>query len=131
MKRLFSLLFFALSYFAVQAQTYDYLIFQSTDGEQSVKAMGAVITFSGDNMVVTGTDATLTLPLSNLQKFFFAATPSGVEAVDSEQESEMVVYTVSGQFVGCFTDSRAVTNELPKGIYVVRSSGETHKMMVK
>lgn len=131
MKRILLSMLCAFGCFAAQAQSYDYLIFLTTSGEQSVKAIGTVITFTDGNINVKATDAEFTLPLADLQKFFFSTEASAIELIGEEQHSDIMVYTVSGQFIGRFVDQRTVETQLPKGIYVTKGNGETKKMMVK
>ena len=130
MNRILLLFLCALGSVCAHADNYDYLVFQTVDGEQSVTAVGTVITFSGDNMVVNSQGEEVLLPLANLQQFFFSALPAGIDSVSAET-AEVTVYTVSGQFVGRFADARAMETALPKGLYVAKGNGETRKLMVK
>lgn len=131
MKRLVLSMLCVLGCFAAQAQSYDYLTFVTNNGEQSVKALGTVITFTDGNINVKAGDTEFSLPLADVQKFFFATEASAIDTINADTTTGVLVYTVSGQFMGRFTDQRAVEAQLPKGIYVTKGNGETKKVMVK
>lgn len=130
MKRFILSVICVMSFFGMQAQSYDYLTFQTSDGEQSVAALGTVITFSNGNMVVKNGQEEYTIALSNLNKFYFSDSASGIQEMEKSSEP-VVVYTVSGQLIGRFSDANTAKANLPRGIYVTKGKNESNKMMVE
>lgn len=131
MRRFVLSLFCMMGIAGMQAQSYDYLTFQSNAGEVSVKALGTVITFSDGNMLVKNGDEELTFALGELQKFYFSDTAAGIESVVDNDGSAVSVFSVSGQFVGRFADSKSAASQLSKGIYVVKGKDNSKKLLVE
>lgn len=119
-----------MSFLGIKAQTYDFLTFQSTTGEKSVKAIGTVITFEDGIMKVKNLEEEYSLSLSQLQKIYFSDTPASVENISVGEDNSFSVYAISGQFVGIYS-KLAEIEKLPKGIYVVKGTDTTSKITVR
>ncbi len=128
------LLFFAVG---VKAQTYKYLTFTNTDGEEtSIAALGTVITFDGTNVIAKTTDSeTYTFSLATLHTMRFAETATAIAqaTLSASQNSPVEVYDTTGRLV---LRQRANATEklsevLPQGIYIIRTGGKTQKRIVR
>lgn len=110
---------------------YNYLTFENTDGRQvSLTADGLKMTFADGNLVAKSTEGTMTFPVADLAKMFFAET-SGVKDVKAEEATGVAVYNLSGIKLGDFRDAASAQNALQKGIYVVKKGNSTYKVTVK
>ena len=131
MKRVVLSLLFVMGVMGLQAQSYEFLTFQSTTGDKSVKALGTVITFADGQMNVKNADEEFSLTLSELSKFFFSDTSAAIENISDGTDTAVSVYTVSGQFIGIFADEASANAQLPKGIYVMKGKNNSKKLMVE
>lgn len=136
MKREFILLMLLLAIGMGQtyADDYTFLTFTKADGtSQSFEAQGLTITFSGTQATIIGTHGTATLPLETVTKMFFSSTdtPTGINDLQDDAQSSVALYTLSGMYVGTFSDTQAATAGQPAGCYVVRQGKNTHKILVR
>jgi len=125
-----NLLFFILMccFGTVQATTYNYLTFVTTDGTAtSLSASGLSLTYS--NGVLTASDGT-TFTVSELAKMYFSET-SGVKEVTTEQDGQMQLFTTSGAYIGTFSSKDEALNGQRPGIYLLKGNGKTIKVAVK
>jgi len=117
---------------AAQADDYNYLTVQQSDGtEQSFTASGLTITFSGTQMQVTQSGSTTAFTLADLNKMYFAESATGIESIESENadgQGATQVYDLQGRRVN---NQQLQNGQQPKGIYVVKSKGTTQKVTVK
>ncbi len=116
---------------ASRADTYKYLVFSTTAGEDiAMTAEGMKITFSDGNLVADNGTETRTMALSELSHFCFSDTTTGISAATAERTAEAAeVYNVSGQRVG--TVCGGGTLSLPRGTYILKSGDGTKKLVVK
>ena len=88
-KLLFAALMLAGSVQGVHAEeafAYPYLTFQTTDGtQQSVAAESLEITIEGSELVAQNATSGVRILLTQLEKMYFTANPSGIEAVEVAQ----------------------------------------------
>ena len=71
---------------AEEAFAYPYLTFQTTDGtQQSVAAESLEITIEGSELVAQNATSGVRILLTQLEKMYFTANPSGIEAVEVAQ----------------------------------------------
>jgi len=117
---------------SMQAADYQYLVFTKSDGTlQAVTASNLTFNISDGTMtVVSGTETVATLTLSELTKMEFSTEdPTGIsEIYDSvATDSAALIYDTHGRLVatGLWTDAQS---RLPRGIYIVKSSGKTVKL---
>ena len=108
----------------VQADDYAYLTFETTDGAKaSVAVSSLTLTISGSTL----TAGSQTFTLSNLSKMYFSAsdeTATGIEEITAATLDEAAeIYDLQGHKVS--------KDQMRKGIYIVKSSNRTYKMIVK
>jgi len=108
----------------VQADDYAYLTFETTDGvKASVAVSSLTLTISGSTL----TAGSQTFTLSNLSKMYFSAsdeTATGIEEITAATLDEAAeIYDLQGHKVS--------KDQMRKGIYIVKSSNRTYKMIVK
>ena len=108
----------------VQADDYTYLTFETTDGAKaSVAVSSLTLTISGSTL----TAGSQTFTLSNLSKMYFSAsdeTATGIEEITAATLDEAAeIYDLQGHKVS--------KDQMRKGIYIVKSSNRTYKMIVK
>lgn len=108
----------------VQAEDYAYLTFETTDGAKaSVAVSSLTLTINGSVLTV----GSQTFTLSNLSKMYFSAsdeTATGIEEVTSATlDAAAEIYDLQGHKVS--------KDQMRKGVYIVKSSNRTYKMIVR
>ena len=131
MKKLFFLLLCMFSATGAFAQGYNYLTFTTAQGERSMISEGLVITFSNGKLIAQNALETYEFNISDLSKFFFSETATDVKQITPVESGEVVVYNMSGQFVGRYANASTLNQSLRKGIYVVKAKDKTQKLIVK
>ena len=112
------------------AGDYKYLILESNDGTTySMTAQGLTLTFKDGNLV--STDGT-TIPLSSLAKMYFSDA-SGISTLSSTtDESQVIIYTISGSVAGIYNDLSSAVANLTKGVYIIKKNdGSIIKYLAK
>ena len=135
---------FFLSLFCLQGRSGSVqLIVHSKSGATVSYALSEkpVVTYRGDVLVLTTETATVEYPLSDLLKFTFGETEDAVESVKMRQskgDGTIRIYNVSGTLVRTIqpsesdrSDAKFSTQDLPKGIYIIKQGGQTHKIIKK
>lgn len=131
MKRNLLIGMFAIGTTAALAYDYPYLVFQTTDGNAtSVEVSDLTISVNGTSLVVTNGDGTQTFTLSDLSKMYFSQT-AGIDDIRDDNGQAVEVFHLSGQRVGSFIDLRSARQQLEKGIYIVKSNGQTSKISIQ
>ena len=141
--RKITLFFVLLIGFGAHAQSLDYLTIRTTNGvEKSVTAVGTEITFGDGNMYVkSGTDE-ITFNFNDLSAMFFAAEPTGLRNVISDQRgladipagSMVQVFNMAGKPVGTFrkqAGQQSLKKRKKKGVYILKANGVTFKSLVR
>lgn len=124
MKRIFCLLTTIIMVASsVQAEDYHYMTFVMTDRTKaSVDVENLSMAVSG-NKLVTGDKEFI---VENLQKMYFSMnneSTTAISAVESDSKSKVLeVYDLQG---------KKVKDMSVKGIYIVKTTGGTYKMMVR
>ena len=108
----------------VQAEDYAYLTFETTDGAKaSVAVSSLTLTINGSVLTV----GSQTFTLSNLSKMYFSAsdeTATGIEEITSATLDDAAeIYDLQGHKVS--------KDQMRKGVYIVKSSNRTYKMIVR
>jgi len=118
--------------FRLNAQSYDYLTFQTADGSvYSMTASGLTITFSDGQMKAQVGSETLSLTLSDLTKMYFSET-NGISGTQINQiDSDVSVFTIDGKQMGTYQSVEAARSSLKPGVYVLKAGNKTVKMTVK
>ena len=125
MKKIFLLSWMALvGALTVQAEDYAYLTFETTDGAKaSVAVSSLTLTINGSVLTV----GSQTFTLSNLSKMYFSAsdeTATGIEEITSATLDDAAeIYDLQGHKVS--------KDQMRKGVYIVKSSNRTYKMIVR
>ena len=108
----------------VQAGEYAYLTFEMTDGAKASLAVASLTLTISDNMLTAGSQ---TFALSNLSKMYFTAsdeTVTGIESLTNAAIEEAAeIYDLQGHKVS--------KDQMRKGVYIVKSSSRTYKMIVR
>lgn len=140
MKRITLFLLFALTaVLGTTAQSLDYLTFRTADGtEQSLTAVGLKLTFSDGQLVATGNGETTTFSLTDLSSMFFSQTATSIAGITDANATKVDI--VNGQLkvtapagsrisVHSLDGRQANSNNLPKGVYLVRVNNQTLKVL--
>ena len=151
LRTLWASLLLASSCSMAVADDYQYLTVTQTDTETSYAVSNIQkITFDATDMVLVLSDGTTQrLPLSGLQKMFFAAGPTGISAVTQSerkftinngrlqaamaQGEQLTIYNIKGEavFTTAERDAQFDLSALAKGVYIVKVGTETRKVVNK
>ncbi len=123
---------------AIAQDRYGFVTFKTADGvEQSLPAMGLSITFKDGQLLAVNGGHSATIPLSDISSMFFSYTATGITAPEKNAvkvrvvDGKLQIDAPAGSRVSVFTpDGRLVgTENLTKGIYVVRVNEQTFKIV--
>ena len=108
----------------VQAEDYAYLTFETTDGAKaSVAVSSLTLTISGSTLTV----GSQTFMFSNLSKMYFSTsdeTATGIEEITADTLDETAeIYDLQGH--------KASKDQMRKGVYIVKNSSRTYKLIVR
>ena len=129
MKKILLSLLVAMGAVTVQADSYTYLTFETTDGAKtSVSVSSLTLTISGTTL----TAGSQSFTLSNLSKMYFSATDetTGISDLrtDDLQLQDAEIYDLNGKKI---VNRKSSNSELPNGAYIVKTQQGTHKLVVK
>ena len=121
----------ALTAQASGGSDYPYLTFETTDGAKaSIPVSSLTMTINGNTLTVGDQQFTLT----NLAKMYFSTndeTAAGIgEELSVKSEEIIEVYDLQGKKVKT-EEWRVKRENLPRGIYIVKTKEKTYKMMVR
>lgn len=130
----------------VQADDLQYLTAGYNSVEKSIElATVQKITFENGNVVVLTTDGPVTFPVTQMEKLFFASTPTAIDELKGQTGSlafvngvvkvqgsgVLRVYSISGNLLR-LANVRGTANvsleSLPRGIYIIKMGNETIKI---
>ena len=135
MKPLFSaLLLLAAQTASAELYDYPYMAFQTADGTvKTVPVSSLSLSISNGVLIATSDDGTESFTLSDLSKMYFTseAVVTKVQNPESTGSSEVEVTSLAGVFCGTFPSVEAARQSLPAGMYIVKNSTETFKIVVK
>lgn len=143
MKQLLMTLALGTVALTASAQSYEYLTFQQTNGNEfSMNIDHLKITFADGNMIATDGTKTQSVALTDMNKMFFSLTPTAINTPTLAANKQVAASIVNGQLhvtapagsqVRVFTlDGRQVgTNHLTHGSYLVRINNLTLKVLAK
>ena len=127
MKRIMVLTMLWTLFMGARAADFNYLVFTLNDGsEQAIVATGLNITFTDGNLVATTANETLaTIPLITLQKMRFSeSSTTGISTLSTFSEDDIkAIYDLQGRMM-------PLDSQLPKGTYIIKTSGRTIKVFV-
>ena len=117
---------------------FPYLTFVGSDGTVTsleVESLEMTVTEDGNLVAVNG-DGSKTFTLTSLAKMYFStgdeSTASGISLTETENaDNEVEVFTLTGIFLGKFTDSAKAKESLEHGVYILKSKSETLKITVR
>lgn len=128
MKRIMVLTMLWTLFMGARAADFNYLVFTLNDGsEQAIVATSLNITFTDGNLVATTANETLaTIPLITLQKMRFSeSSTTGISTLSTFSEDDIkAIYDLQGRMM-------PLDSQLPKGTYIIKTSGRTIKVFVK
>ena len=120
------------------AATYDYLVFETSDGTQlSMTADGMKLTYNDGMLTATNGSVTQTFTTSALSRMFFSNAKQGDDATaismataDDLNDSETCISDLSGRLIAPRTSNLETTNLRP-GLYIFKKGNTTTKKYVK
>ena len=146
MKKFYIVALLAMLAMGVSAQSYSYLTIETSDGAQrSFTTDQIYITFSDNNMVVN-TDATsntnaVSIPLANLSRMYFSEVATSIKSTLTQENifSELAdgtvctIYDMTGKQIrkASKQGNNLPTNNLPKGLYIIKANGMTQKLYIR
>ena len=135
MKPLFSaLLLLAAQTASAELYDYPYMAFQTADGiVKTVPVSSLSLAITDGKLIATSGDETESFTLTNLSKMYFttSAEVTKVQNPEKADSSEVVVTSLSGVSYGTYPNVEVARQSLPAGMYIVKNSTETIKIVVK
>lgn len=123
MKKILLSLLVAMGAVTVQADSYTYLTFETTDGaKMSVSVSSLTLTISGTTL----TAGSQSFTLSNLKKMYFSTsdeTTTGIQPLLDTTNNVSAIYDLKG--------NKVEKSQMKKGAYIVKTKQGTHKLVVK
>ncbi len=124
MKKILLSLLVAMGAVTVQADSYTYLTFETTDGAKtSVSVSSLTLTISGTTL----TAGSQSFTLSNLSKMYFSTsdeTTTGIEEITNAALDEATdIYDLQGH--------KVTKEQMRKGVYIVKTKNRTYKIVVR
>lgn len=111
------------------------IVFQMSDGTTLSYQLSddPVITFDGDNLVLVTTNDELTAPYRKIIYFAYTGVSTGVGKVAvSGKSAAASVYNADGKLVKKLRKGEVLnTEQLPQGVYIVKSGKNVHKIVRK
>ena len=143
MKKKFSLLLLLLVFSIHGWSESVQLVVHSKSGSEVRYALSEkpVVTFRGDELILTTENTTVEYPLADLQKFTFEETVDALGKVYMNQakgDATVRIYNVSGTLVRTImppenegSDITFSTQDLPAGIFIIKQGTQTYKIRKK
>ena len=132
MKKFVLLLMALIGTLKVQADSFSYLTFETTDGEKVSVAVDESLdlSISGTTLTVGSQSFTLT----NLSKMYFTETDetaTGIESIQkskNEIEDDAEVYDLKGNKI---VNGKLSNGKLTHGVYIIKTKDKTYKLIIK
>jgi len=135
MKKFVLLLMTLIGTLKVQADSFSYLTFETTDGEKVSVAVDESLdlSISGTTLTVGSQSFTLT----NLSKMYFTETDetaTGIESIQksnfsqNEIEDDAEVYDLKGNKI---VNGKLSNGKLTHGVYIIKTKDKTYKLIIK
>jgi len=130
MKKFVLLLMTLIGTLKVQADSFSYLTFETTDGEKVSVAVDESLglSISGTTLTVGSQSFTLT----NLSKMYFTETDETATGIESSQKSkneiedDAEVYDLRGHKI-----VKSSNRKLTHGVYIIKTTDKTYKLIIK
>lgn len=111
------------------ASGYQWLPFTFTDNTQlSVAAEGLEIRYDQANLKLSSATVNETLAVAELASMRFAEAPTGISAAAADA-APVEVYSLQGVEMGCYKSAEEVRAALPSGVYIVKQSSKSMKVI--
>lgn len=122
-----------LAALSTQAADYKSLVFETASGTTAVDLSSLVLTVENGTLVAKNSATSQTFTLTDLSKMYFSNEEStGISSVEaSDADAVVEVIDIAGREVGSFASFAEAKSTLRQGIYVVRQSSRTFKIVVK
>lgn len=115
-----------------KADGYPYLLFQMTNGTvYSMSVESLSMNIDNGQLVVTNSEETQTFTLAELGKMFFSESTTNIGEIFSTDSGEVAVYTVTGAFLGNYSNAKEALKTLKSGMYLLRTKSNTIKIAVQ
>ena len=96
-----------------------------------------VVTYSGGNVVITATEASVEYPLSDIEKFTFKEATDRVERITApanQTPQPTYIYSVGGTLMNTLQPNDdgttpATLNGLPAGTYIIKNGTTKYKII--
>lgn len=138
MKRIISTLGMAAcvlaSYAADSQYDYPYLAFQAKDASSVYVAVGQLsMTVADGQLIIVNADGESTLTVGDLDKMYFSTTFSAISkpGIDVVDGGAVSVYGLDGTLRGEYPSAAEACRSLDKGLYIIRSTNSTEKIVVR
>jgi len=135
MKQLFLTALMLVVTLVAKAGDYDYLVVVDQNGNTTAfTSVGANFSVSGTQLTLTNGTKTETYDMGSLSKIYFSSDGSttGIEAAEILNGSEAVtVYSTNGALLGSYSSVNDARQALPQGVYVVKGSTKTIRLVVR
>jgi len=134
MKKTILMLLFAMPLTQASAYDYNYLNLQATDGTvTSIDVASLKLTVSDGKLLAVNSSTNQEFTLSELSKMYFSseASATGINELSTSDGDYAEVYTLAGLSKGKFTSVSEAKENLPAGIYIIKSQNKTYKVTVK
>lgn len=112
--------------------TYKWLTFTFVDNtEMSVASDNLNIAYDSNakKLTLTSQSVNKTLSVEELASMRFADVPTAVTDILTDNQSSFEVYTLNGVRAGQFDDYNAMRQTLPSGIYLVKTTNKSFKII--
>lgn len=130
-KKILALATLAVLTVPLHAGDYTHLVFTLSDGTtRSITATSLELTFGDGTLTATSGTESIVLPLTALTKMEFSNDgTSGIQPLtlhDTATAGDL--YDLNGRRLGTGT---LLNGQLPKGVYIIKSNGQSTKVQVK
>lgn len=114
------------------ADDLNFLTFTTIEGEaQNLPIAGGItITFEDGQLIARSADSIFQTPVSNMLSMAFTSIAVGINSAATDA-SPVSIYTTDGRLVKRCAEANGALNELPAGVYLVSTKGQTNKTIVK
>lgn len=117
---------------ALNADDYKSLLVKTQDGsEYKISIDGLKLALTDNNLVVSNSNESVTIPTTDLVSMEFSGLMSSVTSV-AGSDTQVSLYSTDGTFVGTYGSAGEAISAVSDGIYVIKTSeGSTRKITVK
>lgn len=115
---------------ALHAEGMPWLTFKMADDTSiSVASADLVINYSSGELQLNSPTVSRIIPVAQLKSMTFSSSTTGIESVSIQEGGSMEFYDMSGVKTGNFDSLDMARENLPSGIYVVKSGEKSIKVI--